>query len=123
MPVTVQSVQPFIMRNAIVAFGGVDGIDFAHAVSSAALTPSAGTAEFKGLKPAATFTFPQATTWTLDLTYAQDWSAADSLSRYLYEHRGEVLDFTINPDDQTTTPSDTVAVATSSTAPPTAPAV
>lgn len=105
MPVTVEEVQPFIMRNAVVAFDGVDGVDFAKAVSTATLTPSGGTAEYKGLKPGATFTFPQATTWTLELTWAQDWQSDTSLSRFLFDHRGEVLDFTLNPDDQTATPT------------------
>lgn len=89
-------VRPFIMRNAIIQF---DADDFAKAISSAAITPSTGTADFKGLKPTAVFTFPQATTYTLDLTYAQDWSAATSLSRFLYDHAGETLPFTLNADD------------------------
>jgi len=64
---TVQEVQPFIMRNAIVQLG-VD--DFAAAVSSAALNPSSGTVPFKGLKPTAVFTFPQAVTYELALEFA-----------------------------------------------------
>src|SRR4029077_7869420 len=113
MPVI--EVRPFIMRNAIIEF---DTDDFAKAVSTATLTPSSGTAEFKGLKPDAVFTFPQATTWTLELTFAQDWSAATSLSRYLFDHAGETIAFTLNPDDTTadatlgsTTWSGTVAIA------------
>lgn len=108
-------VRPFIMRNAIVSF---DDDDFAKAVSTATLTPSAGTTDFKGLKPDAVFTFPQATTWTLELTAAQDWSAENSLSRYLFDHAGETVSFTLNPDDTTgqtgvgaTTWSGTVAIA------------
>lgn len=91
-------VKPFIMRNAVVEFG-LD--DFAKAVSSATLTPSSGTTDFTGLKPSAVFTFPQATKYTLDLEFAQDWSSETSLSRYLFDHIGEVVDAVINPDDQT----------------------
>lgn len=104
-------VKPFIMRNAIVSFATND---FAKAVSSATLTPAGGTTPFKGLKPDAVFTFPQAVTWTLDLEFAQDWSAETSLSRYLFEHMGETIDATLNPDDQssgTTSWAITVAIA------------
>lgn len=97
MPVV--EVRPFIMRNAVVSF---DADDFAKAVSTATLTPSSGTTDFKGLKPTAVFTFPQATTWVLELTYSQDWSASTSLSRFLFDHAGETLDFELNPDDQGT---------------------
>jgi len=92
-------VRPFIMRNAIIIFGGTD--DFAKAVSTATITPAGGTTDFKGLKPSAVFTFPQANTYTLDMTYAQDWSDETSLSRYLWEHKGETVPFTLNPDDTT----------------------
>ena len=93
-----QAVKPFILGEAIVQLGTDD---FAAAVSSATLTPSGGTADFKGLKRTAVFTFPQAVTWALELTYAQDWSNANSLSRYLFDHIGETVPATINPDEQT----------------------
>jgi len=94
----VLDVQPFVMKNAIIMIGADD---FAMAVSSATLTPSGGTTPFKGLKPSAVFTFPQSVTWTLDLEYAQDWSNEVSLSRYLFDHIGEILDCTVNVDDLT----------------------
>lgn len=102
MPTTIVPFEPFIMKNAIVAFGtpGSDD-DFAKAVSSATLTPSGGTVNFKGLKPDAVYTFPQSTTWTLDLEFGQDWAVDDSLSRYLFDHIGEVLEATLNADDRT----------------------
>lgn len=93
------TVRPFILRNAIIQLGSDD---FAAAVSTAALTPSAGTTDFKGLKVSAVFTFPQATTWTLELTFAQDWGSATSLSRYLFDHAGESVPFVLNPDDTAT---------------------
>lgn len=93
----VQEVVPFIMRNAVVQLGTDD---FAKAVSSATLSPSGGTSEFKGLKPNASFTFPQAVIWELQLDYAQDWSQQESLSRYLFEHIGEIVPCTVNVDDK-----------------------
>jgi hypothetical protein len=95
-------VRPFIMRNAIIEFGTDD---FAKAVSTATIANSSGTTDFKGLKPSAVYTFPQATTYTLELTYAQDWSASTSLSRYLWEHKGETVPFTLNPDDTSGDPT------------------
>lgn len=93
------AVRPFIMRNAIVTLGTDD---FAAAVSTASITNSSGTTDFKGLKPPAVFTFPQATTFALELTYAQDWSSAESLSKWLWDHQGETVPFTLNPDDTAT---------------------
>ncbi len=102
MPATVVEVNPFISRNVVLTFGGVDGDDFAKAVSSAVLTPAGGTANFKGSKPDAVFSFPQAATWTLDLEYAQDWGTADSLSVYLFQHQGENVSVSYNANDVTT---------------------
>jgi len=86
------------MRNAIVQLGTDD---FAAAVSSAALNPSSGTVPFKGLKITAVFTFPQAVTYELALEFAQDWSDANSLSWYLWDHQGETVSAVLNPDDAT----------------------
>lgn len=92
---------PFVMRNVILTLGS-PGDDFAKAVSSATLTPSSGTAEFKGLKPDAVYTYSQAVTWTLDLEYAQDWAATTatgSLSRYLFANQGTNVAATLNAND------------------------
>jgi hypothetical protein len=94
-----QAVKPFIMRNAIVQLGTDD---FAAAVSRAELVPSGGTSDFKGLKTSAVFTYPQATTWALELDYAQDWGTSGSLSSYLFDHIGEVVPAVIDPDDLST---------------------
>jgi hypothetical protein len=108
-------VRPFIMRNAIIQLGTDD---FAAAVSTATIANSSGTTDFKGLKPSAVFTFPQATTFALELTYGQDWSSPVSLSKYLWEHQGETVPFTLNADDTAGDPtlgstswSGTVAIA------------
>lgn len=92
-------VTPFVMKNAIIE---IDIDDFAKAVSEATLTPSGGTTDFKGLKPDAVFSYPTSITWSLDLTYAQDWSSDTSLSRFLFDHQGETVAATLNVDDSTT---------------------
>lgn len=89
-------VQPFIIHNAVIQF---DEDDFAKAVSTATLTPSGSVVTFEGQKPDAVYTFPTTVTWTLELTYAQDWSAEDSLSRFLFLNQGAVLPATLNPND------------------------
>lgn len=94
----IKEVTPFLMRNAIVEIGTDD---FAKAVSEATLTPTGGTVDYKGLKPDAVFSFAQSATWALTLAYAQDWSQADSLSRFLFDHQGENLPFTLNANDAT----------------------
>jgi len=96
------AVRPFIMRNAIISFGTDD---FAAAVSTATIQNSSGTTDFKGLKPSAVFTFPQATTYSLELSYAQDWASPLSLSRYLWEHKGETVPFELNADDTVADPT------------------
>jgi hypothetical protein len=95
---TVIDARPFIMRNSIISFATDD---FAKAVSTATITPSNGITAWPALKTGAVYTFPQATTWTLELTYAQDWSAETSLSRYLFDHKGQTVDFVLNADDTT----------------------
>lgn len=106
MSIPIVSVRPYIVRNAIIAFSdGTEEGDFAEAISEGTITPNSGTVEFKGSKPTAVFTYPQATTYLLNLTFAQDWSNQDSLSWYLYNHRGQTLEFTLNPDDTTADPT------------------
>jgi len=36
-------------------------------------------------------------TWVADLTFAQDWNTADSLSAYLFENEGEEVTLTFEP--------------------------
>jgi hypothetical protein len=90
------NVTPFVMKNAVITFVADD---YSKAVSSATLTPSGGITTFKGLKTDAVYTFAQNVTWTLDLEYAQDWSTATSLSRYLFANQGQNVACTVNVND------------------------
>lgn len=87
-------VTPIILKDCIIE---IDDDDYAAAVSSAELTPSTSQVIFKGLKPDAVFTDVSAATWMLDLTYAQDWVTATSLSRYLFDNEGETKAAVIKP--------------------------
>lgn len=113
------AVQPLMMRNCKVnikttAATPVDVGDFEKALSQMVLTPSSGNVTFKGLNPDAIFNFPTGTTWTCGMTYAQDWSASVSLSRYLFDNDGVVVTLTFLPDNgkavSTTNPAFRVTV-------------
>lgn len=88
------AVNPFQMTNCL--FTVVADNYEAH-VSSVSFTPSSSVARFKGLTPDAVFTFAGSPDWMCDITFAQDWSTADSLSRYLFEHIGEDVAVTFEP--------------------------
>lgn len=66
-------------------------------VSSAQLTPSSGTVEWRGGTPEAVLTDTTAATWTFVLAVLQDYTAG-SLFRYLLEHEGETATVTFKPN-------------------------
>lgn len=78
-------------------------------VSSVTLTPTNATASWKGLNSAATFTDAGTPTWTLDLSYAQDWDTLNSLSKYLFSNQGATKTITFKPK-AANTPTFTVSV-------------
>lgn len=87
-------VQPIVLRDVIATIG-TDSYE--KHVSGVTITPSTGTTTWNGLTPDSTFTFPTATTWTVQLDYAQDWETANSLSRYLFDHEGEQVTMLFEP--------------------------
>lgn len=64
---------------------------YEDACSSAKLTPAFSVATWKGGTPQAVFSRPTSPTWTLDLSIAQDWDSAASLSQYCQDHGGETV--------------------------------
>lgn len=87
-------VTPFVLKDCVLE---IEADDYAAALSSMTLTPSVQTVVFQGLKPGAISTDMTEPTWTLGLTYAQDWVSADSLSRYLFANKGLTKDAIIKP--------------------------
>ncbi|WP_144719242.1 hypothetical protein [Agrococcus jejuensis] len=79
--------------------GATDVGDFEKHVSQVELTPSSGSVSWKGLNPDAVFNFPTGTTWACTLAYAQDWSQATSLSRYLFDNDGAEVVLTFLPNN------------------------
>jgi hypothetical protein len=88
------AVLPIILKDVVLE---IENDDFAAAVSSAILTPASSPVVFKGLKDGATFTDVTAATWTLALTYAQDWVTPGSLSTYLFNEEGAIKDAVLKP--------------------------
>ncbi|MGV8851714.1 MAG: hypothetical protein ACOH1M_03990 [Rhodoglobus sp.] len=88
------AVLPIVLKDVVLE---IETDDFAAAVSAAVLTPSSSPVVFKGLKAGAVFTDVTAATWTLALTYAQDWVTAGSLSTYLFNNEGAVVDAVLKP--------------------------
>lgn len=88
------TVNPFVMRDVLFNVAA-DGYK-AH-VSSVTFTPSSTVVTWQGLTPAAAFSFGANATWTCDLEFAQDWSTASSLSRYLFENEGAEVEVVFEP--------------------------
>jgi hypothetical protein len=88
------AVNPFILRDTLFTVAA-DSYE-AH-VSNVTFTPSSSVVPWQGLTPDASFSFGSIATWTCDLTFAQDWSTANSLSRYLFEHEGDEIAVVFEP--------------------------
>jgi hypothetical protein len=88
------AVNPFILRDTLFT---VASDNYEAHVSNVTFTPSSSVVNWQGLTPDATFSFGSTATWTADLTFAQDWSTANSLSRYLFEHEGDEIAVVFEP--------------------------
>lgn len=88
------AVKPFQLSDCLLT---VESDNYEAHVSTVEFVPSSTSAQFKGLTPAAVFTFAGSPTWLCNLTFAQDWATPDSLSRYLFENVGEEIDVTFEP--------------------------
>lgn len=88
------AVQPIYLKDVVLT---VAGSDFEKHVSGVTFTPSVATATWKGLEPTAVFTNVGASTWMVDLAYAQDWDTTGSLSAYLYANEGAEVTLNFEP--------------------------
>jgi hypothetical protein len=87
-------VSPLFLKDSVIE---IAGSDYAAAVSSVAFTPTSPTVTFTGLKKDAVFTDVGNTTWTVGITFAQDWDSTTSLSRYLFTNAGKTVAMTFRP--------------------------
>lgn len=88
------AVHPLVLKDVLLTVG-TDNYE-AH-VSSVTFTPSASTVTWKGLTPTSVHTAGTTATWTVDLTYVQDWDTPNSLSAYLFDNEGEEVTVTFEP--------------------------
>lgn len=101
------NVQPLYLKDVVLT---VDGDTYEKHVSGVTFTPSVSTATFKGLESDAVFTQASNASWTVDLTYVQDWDTADSLSAYLFNNAGSEITLSFLPQTGSGTWTATVIV-------------
>jgi len=89
------AVAPIYLKDCVLTVGGTDS--FEKHVSNVTFTPSVSTATWKGLNPDAVFTNVGSSTWTVDLSFAQDWETTNSLSQYLFNNEGDEVTLTFEP--------------------------
>jgi hypothetical protein len=94
MTMAVIPVTPLFLKDTLIE---IAGSDYAPAVSSVAFTPTSTSVTFTGLKKDAVFTDVGNTTWTVALTFVQDWDTATSLSRYLFTNAGKTVAMKFTP--------------------------
>ncbi len=90
MATTTPAVNPLVLKDFDLILGDplIDGVNFKKHVDSATFTPSSSTQTWTN-GAMDTFTDSSIATWTVGLSYAQDWDDDTSLSNYLLEHEGE----------------------------------
>jgi hypothetical protein len=101
---SVVAVEPIILQESVLKIASTPagdpdaGDDFAAALNSIRINPTASTVTYKGLKRNV-HTFPTLPEWTAVLNYAQDWATGTTLSRFLFDHMGEKLPAIVEPVD------------------------
>lgn len=85
---------PLVLKDVVLTLGTDD---FQKHVSSVVFTPSSSQVTWQGLSPDASFSDVTTATWTCALELAQDWTAATSLCRFLYDNEGEHIAATFKP--------------------------
>ncbi|KQQ22876.1 hypothetical protein ASF48_06990 [Rathayibacter sp. Leaf299] len=85
---------PFVLRNLVLR---VAADNFEKSVSGVTFTPATSSVTWQGGTPDASYTMPGTTTWSVTIDYAQDWAAATSLSRLLFDNDGVVKNIQFIP--------------------------
>lgn len=89
------TVTPLVLKDVELILEAA-GDDFRKHVSGVTFTPSSAQQTWTGLGRN-THTDSGSPTWVLQLDYVQDWTSADSLSLFLYEHEGDTIPATFRP--------------------------
>lgn len=88
------AVTPFALTDATVK---VAADNFAAAISAVEFVPTVPTFSFAGLTPASVFNFAGASSWVVNLSGAQDWATATSISNYLLTNQGKTVTMQFAP--------------------------
>lgn len=75
----------------------VAGDSYEKAITGVRFTPSASPITLTAVSPGAVYTDMPSASWTCVVSFVQDWSAADSLCRYLFDHEGDTVAATFEP--------------------------
>jgi hypothetical protein len=87
---------PLFMKDCLFVLDTA-GDSYQKAITRVAFTPSSSPVSLTAVSPGAVYTESPLATWTCELSFAQDWADADSLSRFLFDHEGETLPVTFEP--------------------------
>lgn len=101
------AVAPFVLKDVDLV---IDVDNYEAHVSQVLFQPASQTVTWKGLTPTAVFSDQTAASWTCQLSFAQDWATADSLSNYLLENAGEKVTAVFKPKKGTGLPAFTADV-------------
>jgi hypothetical protein len=88
------TVSPIILTDVVFT---VVADSYESSVSRVEFVPSSSPVVWKGLTPTSVFQFGTASTWVLNLDFAQDWATTSSLSKYLFDNEGTQKAVTFKP--------------------------
>lgn len=88
------AVSPLVLKDVLLQIGADS---YEKHVSNVTFTPSPTVVTWQGLSPDASFTDTGRASWTVSLTYAQDWDTPNSLSAYLFNHEGDTVEIEFAP--------------------------
>lgn len=92
---TTIAVEPIVLKSSLFTVGTDD---YQKATSTVEFVPSPVSQNFDGLGDNHVVIAGK-TKWMANVSFAQDWSTPNSLSRYLFTHQGEVIDVLFQPVD------------------------
>lgn len=89
------AVNPLVMKDVTLILDTA-GDDYKQHVDAVTFTPTSSIATWTGLG-SNTHTEAATATWTLDLSYVQDWETVDSLSAFLLANEGQTFAAEFHP--------------------------
>lgn len=93
------AVKPIVLKNVLLTLklGSATALEFQKHVSAVEFVPTASDVIWKGLG-GNTHTDVQLASWKANLSFAQDWATANSLSRFLFDNEGATVVARFEPE-------------------------